>query len=344
MSEPLHVAILTFPRCQVLDVTGPAMVFEAGNDAVGHPHYRIHILSAQGGTVQTSSAVALVTRPVTELPPLSVDTLLVAGGDDCGLKGLVADPAVREWAVRASKGARRYGSICTGTFALAHFGLLEGSRVATHWSACTALAEQCPDVDVDTNALFVNDGRLWTSAGVTTGIDMSLEMVAADLGNAVANVIAKRLVLYARRPGYQSQFSPVLSAQSHADAPFAALIHWMRENLAKELDVPRLAEKVAMSERTFLRRFTKSVGETPAHFVETLRLDQTRNLLAAGMSLKDIAARTGYSTGAQLSKAFDRRFGMTPLLFRELHCRSGPDEPFEGSPRVLRRAARPAAG
>jgi len=228
---------------------------------------------------------------------------------------------VRTWVVQASQGARRYGSICTGTFALAHFGLLEGRRVATHWSACGTLATRCPAVEVDTQALFVNDGRLWTSAGVTTGIDMSLEMVASDLGNAVAHVIAKRLVLYARRPGYQSQFSPVLTAQSHADAPFAALIDWMRENLAQQLDVPRLADKVAMSERTFLRRFTKSTGETPAHFVETLRLDQTRNLLAAGMSLKEIAARTGYLTGAQLSKAFDRRFGMTPLLFRELHCR-----------------------
>lgn len=321
MSKPLNVAILAFPRCQVLDVTGPAMVFEAGNDALGKAHYKVHILSAEGGAVQTSSAVAMLTRSVKELPPASIDTLLIAGGDDSGLQTLVADEAVRKWAVKASKGARRYGSICTGTFALAHFGLLDGKRVATHWSACGDLAERCPDVSVDTNALFVNDGRLWTSAGVTTGIDMSLEMVAADLGNAVAHVIAKRLVLYARRPGYQSQFSPVLNAQSHADAPFAELIHWMRENLALRLDVPLLAEKVAMSERTFLRKFTASTGETPAHFVETLRLDQTRNLLAAGMSLKEIAARTGYSTGAQLSKAFDRRFGMTPLLFRELHCR-----------------------
>ncbi|KWT74701.1 MULTISPECIES: DJ-1/PfpI family protein [unclassified Variovorax] len=324
MPGPLNVAILTFPRCQVLDVTGPAMVFEAGNDALEKAHYKVHILSAEGGTVQTSSAVALVTRPVKELPPGSIDTLLIAGGDDSGLQTLAANESVRKWAVKASKNARRYGSICTGTFALAHFGLLEGKRVATHWSACADLAEKCPDVAIDTNALFVNDGRLWTSAGVTTGIDMSLEMVAADLGNAVAHTIAKRLVLYARRPGYQSQFSPVLNAQSHADAPFAELIHWMRENLSLRLDVPLLAEKVSMSERTFLRRFARSTGETPAHFVETLRLDQTRNLLAAGMSVKDIAARTGYSTGAQLSKAFDRRFGMTPQLFRELHCRSHP--------------------
>jgi transcriptional regulator GlxA family with amidase domain len=322
MSKQITVAILAFPRCQVLDVTGPAMVFDAGNDALGKVHYKVHILSAQGGTVQTNCAVTLVTKSIEDVPPESIDTLLIAGGDESGLQGLVADERVRLWAVEASSNARRYGSVSSGTFVLADFGLLRGRRVATHWSVCANLAERWPDIEVDRNALFVNDGALWTSAGVTTGIDMCLEMLAADLGSAVVHAVAKRLVLYARRPGYQSQFSPVLSAQSHADAPFASLIHWMSQNLTQQLNVPRLAEKAKLSERTFLRRFTESTGETPAHFVETLRLDQTRTLLATGISLKDIAARTGYSTGAQLSKAFERRFGLTPMLFRELHCRS----------------------
>jgi transcriptional regulator GlxA family with amidase domain len=323
MTKPLNVAILAFPRCQVLDVTGPAMVFAAGNDASEKAHYNVCILSPEGGTIRTSSAVSLVTKPLRELSPRSIDTLLIAGGDESGLEMLVADRSVRKWTVQVSTKARRYGSICTGAFALAHFDLLVGKRVATHWSACSALAELCPAAHVDTKALFVNDGRLWTSAGVTTGIDMSLALVASDLGDAVANTIAKRLVLYARRPGYQSQFSPVLSAQSHADAPFANLIDWIRENLAKSLDVPLLAARIPMSERTFLRNFTRSIGVTPARFVETLRLDQTRVYLATDMSLKEIATKVGYLTGAQLSKAFDRRFGMTPLQFRELHHRSG---------------------
>jgi transcriptional regulator GlxA family with amidase domain len=318
MPKALNVAILTFPRCQVLDVTGPAMVFEAGNIASGSEHYKVHILSARGGPIQTNSAVALVTKPLGELPAGAIDTLLIAGGDLAGLRIMAADEAVRKWVVQASAKARRYGSICTGTFALAHFALLGGKRVATHWSACSQLAELCPDTHVDENALFVNEGRLWTSAGVTTGIDMTLAMVASDLGDTVANAIAKRLVLYARRPGYQSQFSPVLSAQSHADAPFAELIDWIRENLDGRLDVPRLAARVSMSERTFLRNFTRSIGMTPARFVETLRLDQTRTYLAAGMSIKEIATKVGYLTGAQLSKAFDRRYGMTPQLFRKL--------------------------
>jgi transcriptional regulator GlxA family with amidase domain len=322
MSEPRTVAILIFNRAQVLDVTGPAMVFDAANDADGQPHYRVRILSAQGGLVQTSCAVGLASESIEAVPPETVDTLLVSGGDACGLESLVAEDSVRAWVLQATRSARRYGSVCTGTFALAQFGLLDGRRVATHWSACSRLASDCPGTEVDSNALFVNDGRLWTSAGVTTGIDMSLEMVAADLGKAVANAIAKRLVLYARRPGYQSQFSPVLHAQTTAEAPFATLIQWMRDNLASQLDVPRLAERVSMTERTFLRRFQKSVGETPARFVETMRLDQARNLLSAGASIKDIAARTGYSSGAQFSKAFERRFGMSPMLFRELHCRT----------------------
>ncbi|HXJ86692.1 MAG TPA: helix-turn-helix domain-containing protein [Candidatus Binatia bacterium] len=322
MPKPRNVAILAFPGCQVLDVSGPAMVFEAGNHASGKTHYSVHILSSKGGTIQTNSAVALVSKPLKGLSPRAIDTLLIAGGDASGLRMLVADSSVRQWVVSASTKARRYGSVCTGTFALAHFGLLAGKRAATHWSVCSELAELCPEAHIDANALFVNDGRLWTSAGVTTGIDMSLAMVASDLGDTVANAIAKRLVLYARRPGYQSQFSPVLSAQSHAEAPFADLIDWIRENLDAPLEVPRLAARVSMSERTFQRNFTRSIGVSPARFVETLRLDQTRVYLAAGMTLKEIAAKVGYLTGAQLSKAFDRRFGMTPMLFRELHGRS----------------------
>jgi transcriptional regulator GlxA family with amidase domain len=307
------------------------MVFGAGNDALGQAFYKVHLLSAGGGIVQSSSAVSFLTAPTKSVRPEAIDTLLIAGGDDIGLRELSADISIRKWAVRASKKARRFGSICTGTFALAQFGLLGGKRVATHWSACSQLAELCPEAHVDTNALFVSDGRLWTSAGVTTGIDMSLAMVASDLGDAVANMIAKRLVLYARRPGYQSQFSPVLTAQSHADAPFVALIDWIRDHLAEPLEVPVLASRVSMSERTFLRNFTRSVGETPARFVETLRLDQTRVYLANGMSLKEIAATVGYRTAAQLSKAFDRRFGMTPLLFRQLHCRGDDAQSGAGS-------------
>lgn len=332
MSKPRVVAILVFPGCQALDVTGPAMVFDSARHVCADASYDIHVVSAAGGVVQTNSPVALFTESIGNTPPRTLDTLLIAGGSLPSLQALADDVAVREWVVEASAKARRYGSICTGAFALAHFKLLDGKRVATHWSACAELATLCPTSQVDANALFVNDGRLWTSAGVTTGIDMSLAMVAADLGEAVANAIAKRLVLYARRPGYQSQFSPMLSAQTHADAPFADLIGWIGENLAQSLDVQTLAARAAMSERTFLRNFTRSVGMTPARFVETVRLDQARAYLAAGLSLKEIASKVGYASGVQLSRAFDRRFGMTPQLYRELHHR----DKAESRPSVAR--------
>lgn len=319
MPVPLDIALLAFDGVQILDVTGPAAVFAAANDALGKKHYRVRIVSAAGGATQSNCAVALASVALRTVPAAAVDTLLIAGGDAAGLRMLAASEAARTWVSRVAGRARRFGSVCTGAFLLGHFGLIGGKRVATHWSACAALARYYPDVTVDANALYVVDGRLWTSAGVTTGIDMSLAMVEQDLGSAIANGIAERLVLYARRPGYQSQFSPLLHAQSQAGAPFSELIDWIGEHLSEPLDVPRLAARVAMSERSFHRKFTHSLGETPAHYVETLRLDRARQLLGNASSLKQIALQTGYATAAQLSKAFERRFGIAPTLFRGLH-------------------------
>ena len=261
----------------------------------------------------------LQTAPIASLAAGSVDTVLVVGGSKAGLQAMAKDDTVRAWMVEACGQARRYGSICTGAFVLAAFGLAQGKRVATHWEATAILGSRHPELDVDANALYVEDGRLWTSAGVTTGIDMCLALVARDLGDAVANAIARRLVLYARRPGYQSQFSPVLAAQAKADTAFSGLLEWMRAHLAEALDVERLAEQAGMSPRNFHRRFTEALGETPARFVETLRLDHARHLLEANTSLKEIAARTGYASQGQFSKAFVRRFGVSPGLFREMH-------------------------
>ncbi len=200
------------------------------------------------------------------------------------------------------------------------FVRIDGKRVATHWASCERLADRFPALTVDADALYVVDGKVWTSAGVTTGIDMALALVEADLGAATANLIARHFVLYARRPGYQSQFSPLLQAQTNADAPFAALIDWMQDNLDKPLDVPALARRAGLSERSFYRKFTDATGKTPAHFVEGLRLDAARTLLAKGLPLKTIAGCVGLRSSARLGQAFERRFGMAPSLFREIHA------------------------
>jgi transcriptional regulator GlxA family with amidase domain len=192
--------------------------------------------------------------------------------------------------------------------------------VATHWASCQRLADKFPALTVDADALYVVDGKVWTSAGVTTGIDMALALVEADLGAATANLIARHFVLYARRPGYQSQFSPLLQAQSEADVPFARLIDWMQAHLDEPLDVPTLAARAGLSERSFYRKFVEATGKTPAHFVEALRLDAARTLLAKGLPLKTIAGRVGLRSSARLCQAFERRFGMAPSLFREMHA------------------------
>jgi transcriptional regulator GlxA family with amidase domain len=321
MKKLRHIALLAFDGMQVLDITGPAAVFGAANDAPGGPHYRLHIVSPRGGAIASNCGVTLVTESICDVDSQIMDTVLVAGGSKKGLQALAQDEAARAWMVQAAARARRYGSVCSGTFVLAHFGIIQGKRVATHWEGTALLGKHYPDLQVDANALYVEDGRVWTSAGVTTGIDMCLALVARDLGEPVANEIAQRLVLYARRPGYQSQFSPMLAAQARADTAFSGLIEWIREHLAESLDVERLAERAGMSPRSFHRRFLDATGETPGRFIETLRLDHARQLLQTRASLKEIAARTGYATQGQFSKAYTRRFGLGPGLFRELHAR-----------------------
>ncbi len=315
MSKPHRIRILAYDGCQILDATGPAAVFGAANEGRAQPFYDVAIVSPDGGAVRTNCGVSLQSAKIGGQP----DTLLVAGGS-AGLRKVLAREDVRRWLCKAAPGTKRYGSVCTGAFVLAAAGLLDGKRVATHWASCARLADRFPALSVDAEALYVVYGKVWTSAGVTTGIDMALALVEADLGAATANLIARHFVLYARRPGYQSQFSPMLQAQATADAPFASLIDWMQDHLDRDLDVPTLARHAGFSERSFYRKFTEATGKTPAHFVEDLRLDAARTLLDKGLSLKAIAGRVGLKSSGRLGQAFERRFGMAPSLFREMHA------------------------
>ena len=317
------VVFLVYPGFQQLDASGPAAVFHGANRALqqtGRPaHYRITLASVTGGTVTSSSGIAVQTRKATSRARRPIGTLLVTGADREDLIPAVSDPALKRTVIQAQRRACRLGSVCSGAFLLAACGLLDGHRVATHWDACAPLAHAFPAVTVDGDALYIQDGRLWTSAGVTTGIDMALALVADDLGQAIAGEVAKRLVLHARRPGHQSQFSPLLLAQVKADNPFGELITWIQDHLADRLDVPTLAARAALSERTFHRRFSAATGETPARFVERVRLDAARLLLSRALSLKAVAAQVGLFPAIRLNEAFERRFGISPRLFRALH-------------------------
>jgi len=319
-----RIGFVVYPGFELLDVSGPASVFNGANRALNQrnqpPFYQIGLVSAGGGSVASSSGVAAETVAVTDLRQGDFETVLVAGAEREPLLSAMADVGLRSAIPELTAGAERFGSVCTGGFLLAALGLLDGRRVATHWDSCEPLAAAFPDVTVDMDSLYVVDGRLWTSAGVTTGIDMALAMVAQDLDAAVAGEVAQRLILYARRPGYQSQFSPVLQAQVRGDSPFTELIGWIQANLDAPLDVPALASRAGMTERSFHRKFVAATGETPARFVEIARLDAARMLLSRGVPLKSVAAQVGLFPTVRLTEAFERRFGIAPRLFREMHA------------------------
>jgi transcriptional regulator GlxA family with amidase domain len=319
-----HVAIVVYPGFELLDATGPASVFNVANRTLSEhgaaSFYEVVPVSAKCGAVKSSSGVALETRPIAGLQPVEAQTLLIAGAEREHLVPALADPTLLTAIPRLASSAERFGSVCSGGFFLAALGLIDGRRVATHWDATAPLAKLYPKVSVDPDALYVVDGRLWTSAGVTCGIDMALAMVAHDFDATIAAEVAKRLVLYARRPGYQSQFSPVLQAQLKADSPFADLIQWMQSNLDKPLDIPSLAYRAKLSQRSFHRKFVAATGMTPARFVETVRLDAARTLLSLGLSLKSVAAAVGLFPPNRFTDAFQRRFGVAPRLFREMHA------------------------
>lgn len=316
-----RIVLLASHRVQVLDITGPAAVFSAANDLFpDFAPYTVEIVSPDGGLVSSISGVSIDSASLTDTPASGVDTVLVAGHDTKGTHKFVQNAAARTWMEAASKSARRWGSVCSGAFMLAAWGLLSGKRVATHWQGEEELETRYPDVCVDRNALFVKDGNTWTSAGVTAGIDMALAMVEDDLGADVATDIARRLVVYLRRPGSQSQFSSPLKCQSDGASPYYELIQWAQDNLDKDLSVQALADHAGQSARTFQRKFSAQTGRTPAAFVEDLRLERAKALIAHDSPLQRVSKNVGYPSAAQLSIAFKRKYGVAPSVWKAMHC------------------------
>lgn len=316
---PRIVALLAYEGFQILDLTGPAAVFESANYFLRRQAYEVWTVSPGGDAVRSSSGVVVRTRALKPVPKSRIDTFLVMGAARPEVVAALRDPLVRSWAPRWAELADRYGSVCSGALILASLGLLTGKRAATHWDACAPLAENFADVSVDANASYVVDGKVWTSAGVTTGIDMALAMVERDHGAALAGDIAKRLVVYARRPGHQNQFTALLNAQVLADNPFAPLIDWMQGRLDTTLDGATLAGRAGLTERSFYRKFQAATGQTPARFVESLRIDAARALLSRNLSIKAVAAQVGMDS-RRLNEAFERRFGMSAQLYRTMHA------------------------
>lgn len=319
------IEVLAFPAVQLLDVTGPLQVFASANDFVaeagGEPPYTLKVVAPGGEGVRASAGLGITTEPLT-LSATPVDTLVVAGGD--GVQAAAADPVLVEW-VRARAGqARRVASVCTGAFLLAASGVLDGRHAVTHWSFCDELARRFPAVRVEADPIFVHDGSVWTSAGVTAGIDLALALVEEDLGRALALEVARYLVVFLKRPGGQAQFSTALSLQA-ADDRFAALHDWIGAHLDQDIPLSRLAREAGMSERSFSRRYAGATGLTPARAVERLRVEAARRLLSdSHLPIKRISQRCGFGSEETMRRSFLRVLAVTPQDYRTRFSSSRP--------------------
>jgi transcriptional regulator GlxA family with amidase domain len=317
MSRSRRVVIVTFPGVQALDVTGPAEVFSQADRAAQGGAYGIELVAAgDGAAVVSSSGLQFVPTDSLEGCRGQIDTLLVAGGQ--GIREAVADERLIAWLRLAARRSRRVTSVCTGAFLLARAGLLDGRRATTHWAACQALQREYPTIAVESDPIFVRDGNVYTSAGVTAGIDLALALVEEDVGRRAALDVARSLVLFVRRPGGQEQFSAGLRGQS-ADRPsLRDLQDWIADNLHQDLAVAALAQRSFMSPRNFARVFSREVGQTPAAYVESLRLERARMLLeTTSLQLEEIVERCGFGTVETLRRTFGRRLKVSPSDYRD---------------------------
>jgi transcriptional regulator GlxA family with amidase domain len=311
------IELLAYPAVQLLDVTGPLQVFATANTLAtkqGQPRpYDIRLVAPSGDSVTASAGVALLAQPLSH-PETSVDTLVVAGGDN--FNETLADPELVDWVRGRSRQARRVVSICTGAFILGASGVLDGRRAVTHWLYCAELAQRFPEVRVESDSIFVRDGAIWTSAGVTAGIDLALALVEEDLGRALALAVARYLVVFLKRPGGQAQFSATLSLQVAEDR-FGALHEWISTHLAEDLSLAVLAGRAGMSERSFSRHYAESTGLTPARAVERLRVEGARRLLLdTRLPVKRVSQRCGFGSEETMRRSFVRLLSATPQDYR----------------------------
>ena len=309
-----RVVIVAFPKVQTLDVNGPAEVFSTATQLSDKGGYSVEVVTARPGPLPTSS-VALYPDRTIEQCKGPIDTLVVAGGR--GVHAAVEDEQLVDWIRSAARRSRRVTSVCTGAFLLAKAGLLDGRRATTHWASCSLLADRFPEIEVEADPIFVRDGNVTTSAGVTSGMDLALALVEEDLGREVALETARWLVVFVKRPGGQAQFSAQLGAQMADRRPLRELQEWLPDNLDEYLSVPALAKRASMSERHFARAFRDETGMTPAAYVEAARIERARIFLDSGdLPVETIARETGFGTVETMRRAFRRRVGVSPAGYR----------------------------
>lgn len=312
-----NVYFVVFPDVHLLDLSGPLQVFSTANELIekkGDPvPYCLHIVAAKAGMQHTATALPIIAGALPE-EVVTIDTLVIVGGP--GVYAALKDQTLVAWLNKQAPRAHRVVSICSGAFLLAACGILDGRRAVTHWSVSGELAQKYPQVTVETNPIFIQDGPIWTSAGVTAGIDLALALVSNDLGHRLALEVARNLVVFLKRPGGQAQFSTALTFQRETER-FSDLHAWIADNLSADLSVSILAAFSCMSERSFVRHYRKQIGITPAKAVEQLRLEAARSLLVeTELPVKRIAERCGFRNETTLRRRFIGHYGNSPTKYR----------------------------
>ncbi|MGR8981155.1 MAG: GlxA family transcriptional regulator [Gammaproteobacteria bacterium] len=315
------IAMLAFPECELIDVSGPISVFSFANKAavlVGQatePVYRLIVAASIKGPVRTSSGICLCADQAIDEPITGIDTLMVAGG--AAIDHAIHDEKIQHWLIRMYPQVRRLASICTGAFILAESGLLNNRKATTHWLYCQAFADQYRNVKVEPEKIFVRDGNVYTSGGVTAGIDLALSLVEEDWGWDIASMVARSMLIFMRRPGGQSQFSSYIFNEAKTRHDFRELQAYVVANPNADLSVEKLADRMAMSPRNFSRLFCREIDMPPAKFVEKVRIEAARNMvLQTDMPLESIAANCGFNNTEQMRRAFYRTLNVTPHEYR----------------------------
>jgi transcriptional regulator GlxA family with amidase domain len=315
------VVIVAFEGVQPLDVVGPAEVFSGADLLAGGGAYSVEVVAPSTEPIATRGGYALEPGGGIAACRGPIDTLIAAGG--VGSAKAEDDPELITWIRRAAGRSRRVVSVCTGAFLLAKAGLLDGRRATTHWVRCGELARRYPQIEVDPEPIFVRDGEIWTSAGVSSGMDLALALVEDDLGPEAAREVARWLVLFLQRPGGQSQFSSHLAGQQADRRPLRDLQAWIADNLGADLRVETLAERASMSPRNFARAFRRETGRTPAVYVEELRVEHARHLLEQSSEpVEAVAVNCGFGTPETMRRAFARRVGVPPADYRARFARA----------------------
>jgi transcriptional regulator GlxA family with amidase domain len=324
-----RIAMFAYDRAQTLDVTGPLEVFsiaarlyrETNPDTP--PFYETEVLAPAAGSITMSSGIRILPDRTFSNALRPIDTLIVAGGDP---RELIGNTSVLRWLRRMQPRVRRLASVCTGAFVLAEAGLLEGRRATTHWHWAAELSARYPGVTVDADALFIREGNIYTSAGVTAGMDLALALVEEDLGHRLTLSVARHMVLFLKRPGGQTQFSSHLEAQSLPRGVLKDMPEWILDHLDADLSIEVLAQRAAMSPRNFARVFARELGVTPAKFVERARIERARRVLEEDtVPMEAIAGACGFGSAERMRRTFQRHLRVVPQDYRKRFERPSPE-------------------